>query len=504
VKKEKAERGLREFTKQAWHIVEPTTPFISNWHIDAITEHLEAVTRGQIKRLLINIPPRHMKSYLVSVFWLPWVWIKKPSERWMFCSYAEELCNRDSIRTRRIIQSKWYQELWGDKYRLVGDQNTKRLYENDKTGRRIATTVKGMATGDGGNIIGVDDPHNVQKTLSDAEREYVLSWWNDSMQTRLDTPDGAFVVVMQRIHQRDLSGDIIAKNLGYDHICLPAEYEGMNRVVSSLGFKDLREEPKELLWPRNWGRKRTDDLKKTMTPYAVAGQLQQRPVPLEGGMIQWSWFRRFVDLPKKDQFIETIQVWDTAQKANELLHCPWVCGTWMIFYSGYYLVHVLRKWMNYPDGKKEVFNQAKRYNPSAVVIEDKSTGQSLVQEMPIYESEDGEKFIWSVIPFEPEGDKVTRLSVVSPDIQAGKAWLPVDAPWLGDFEPEIKSFPNSNTKDQADMLSMFLKYQRMRTQYFESSVEIFGDSSITEYVRDVGENDEGVFLGSERTTGSDW
>jgi predicted phage terminase large subunit-like protein len=467
IDKELAERSLKEFAIQAWPIVEPARPFISGWHIDAIIDHLEAVTKGDIKRLLINMPPKHMKSYLVSVLWLPWHWIKIPTERWMFCSYSDNLCNRDSMKTRRIIQSKWYQRFWGDRYKLLGDQNTKSLYENDKTGRRLATTVQGMATGDGGNIIGIDDPHNVLKTLSTAEREKVISWWNDSMQSRLDTPEGAFVVVMQRIHEGDLSGDILAKNLGYDHLCLPAEYEGLNRIVSSLGWTDPRKEPNELLWPENWNRERLDDLKKNMTPYAVAGQLQQRPVPQEGGMIQWNWFKRYTDLPGKDIYLETIQVWDTAQKANELLNCPWVCGTWMVFYDGYYLVDILRKWMNYPDGKKEVFLQAERYKPNTIIIEDKSTGQSLIQEMPTYEY-NGKKFHYSIIPFEPEGDKETRMYVEAPQIHAGKVLLPIDAPWMGNFEPEVKSFPNSNFKDQIDMLSMFLKYMRVRMEMIGS------------------------------------
>jgi len=495
--KELAERSLREFVQQAWHIVEPKNVFLPNWHIDAICDHLQAVSEGKIKKLIINIPPRFMKSLCVCVFWPAWEWgpLNNPFSRWIFASYSEALSKRDSRKCRYIIKSPWYQRQWGDRFELMSDQDAKLRYDTNKMGYRIATSVGGVGTGEGGDRIVVDDPHSVLEALSDTKRMTAITWWDDTMTTRGDNPDSAMVIIMQRLNEGDLSGHLLAKNIGYEHLCLPFEYEGMNRCSTSLNFEDPRTEQNELLHPQRYSRKQADELKADMTPYAVAGQLQQRPVPLEGGMIKWDWFKRYMDLPSRHTYLETIQVWDTAQKSNELLHCPWVCGTWMIFYDGYYLVDVLRRWMNYPDGKKTVLEWAYRYNPSAVIIEDKSTGQSLIQEMPTYENViDGRNipFTWSIIPFEPEKDKVTRMYVVAPDIQAGKVFIPVHAPWMEKFENEMKNFPASNFMDQADMLSMFLRHQRTRMEHLGSKPESWSLKPVEDEYGDILQ--EGVHI----------
>ena len=129
IDRELAKRSLREFVRQAWHVIEPLTPFVRGWHIDAIIEHLEAVTRGQIRQLLINVPPRHMKSLLVSVFWPAWEWILHPERRWLYASYAASLSIRDSIKCRTLIESRWYQSFWGHLFKLRGDQNTKTRFD---------------------------------------------------------------------------------------------------------------------------------------------------------------------------------------------------------------------------------------------------------------------------------------------------------------------------------------------------------------------------------------
>ena len=198
---ELAGRQLREFVRQAWAVVEPATPFVPGWHIDAIVEHLDAVSRRQIRNLLINVPPRHMKSLLVSVFWPAWEWIRWPERRWLYSSYAASLSIRDSIKCRRLLESPWYQERWADRFALTSDQNTKGRFENSRTGYRLATSVGGAATGEGGDRIVCDDPHNVQEAESDPIRKGTLDWWDVVMSTRVNDPrSAAKVVVMQRCH----------------------------------------------------------------------------------------------------------------------------------------------------------------------------------------------------------------------------------------------------------------------------------------------------------------
>lgn len=289
---ELAKRSLKEFVRQSWHVLEPSTPYIHGWHLDAISEHLEAVTRGEIRNLLINMPPRHMKSIQVSVMWPCWVWLNNPQKRWLFSSYAAVLSTRDSVKCRRLIESPWYQRNFGDIYQLTSDQNVKNRYENTVTGYRIATSVGGAATGEGGDIIVVDDPHNVVEATSKRMREATLEWWDETMSTRLNDPKtGAKVIVMQRVHEEDLSAHVLEQG-GYEHLCLPAEYEG-TKVFTSIGWTDPRKGIGELLWPERFGREEIDTLKRTLGTYGAAGQLQQRPQPLEGGAFKATWLKWF-------------------------------------------------------------------------------------------------------------------------------------------------------------------------------------------------------------------
>lgn len=503
--KELAQRELKEYVKQAWHVVEPANEYISGWHIDVICDHLEAVSRGDIKRLIINEPPRHLKSLCVSVFWPTWEWISNPSCRWLFASYSERISFRDSLKCRRIIQSPWYQNNWGHIYQLTGDQNAKGRYDTTKTGYRIATTVGGVGTGEGGDRIVCDDPHSVLETLSDVKREAAITWWYHVMPTRGDTKKSTKVIIMQRCHERDLTGHILAKELEYDHLCLPAEYEGMNRCRTFLGFTDPRKEVGELLHPERFDKSDIETLKAGMIPYTIAGQLQQRPVPLKGGCIKWESFRRF-DSNKIDPFKTPqafkVQFWDTAQKKG-VTNSPWVCGTWVCGpdLPGWFLIDLYREWMTYPEGKKAAINQFLKHTPIAVVIEDKSTGQSLIQELPL---EPGPHI--PVLPFLPELDKEKRLEIESTSIEAGLVWIPETAHWMTDFELEIRNFPNSVTKDQADMLSMALRWFRERNIHSTSIVEVFGESSINDYIEDVGietKRDKRYFE-NERAGGGDW
>jgi hypothetical protein len=256
VERELATRSLREFVRQAWHVVEPATVFVSGWHIDAIVEHLEAVSRGEIPNLLINVPPRHMKSLLVSVFWPAWEWTRWPERRWLYSSYAATLSIRYSVNCRRLIESPWYQARWGHVFRLTGDQNAKTRFDNNRSGYRLSTSVGGSATGEGGDRIVCDDPHKVDEVESDAVRKGTIGWYDVVMSTRLNDPKtSAMEVVMQRCHQQDLSGHLLEK-CNWEHRCLPAEYEGRSRATSIV-FVDQRQYPGELGRPLWQERDRT-------------------------------------------------------------------------------------------------------------------------------------------------------------------------------------------------------------------------------------------------------
>lgn len=297
VRTEIASRDLHSFIKQSWQAIDPS-PFMDNWHLGVISEHLEAVATGQIRNLLINIPPRHMKSIGACVAFPAWVWqrphrssLQGPQVRFLFSSYAQTLSTRDSVKCRRLIESAWYQDRWGERFQLTSDQNTKTRFENDQGGYRIATSVEGVATGDGGDIICIDDPHNANEVESETTREGVISWWRETMSTRLnDKQTGAYIVIMQRLNERDLAGHILVNNTDKEwvHLCLPARYERNHPFVYG---PDPRTRDGEPLWKNRFPDSALKSLEKSLGSYAVAGQMQQRPAPREGGMIKRQWFQ---------------------------------------------------------------------------------------------------------------------------------------------------------------------------------------------------------------------
>ena len=284
--------SLGSFIKLAWHVVEPARRYVHGWHVDAIAEHLTAITDGQLIRLLITIPPGMMKSLLSAVFWPAWEWgpAGKPSMRFIGFSYEQTLSTRDALRCRRLMQSEWYQNLWGDKFKFVDDQNVKTRFENDKTGYRISDYVGG-GTGDRGDRDIVDDPHNVKDGELDAMRLRAQLWLSETLPSRLNDPDrSAIVVIHHRIHSGDMAGEIIARDLGYEHLMLPMEFEVERRCKTKIGFKDPRTKEGELLFPARFPKEVVERDKHAMGRYACAGQFQQRPAPRGGGLIKRDWF----------------------------------------------------------------------------------------------------------------------------------------------------------------------------------------------------------------------
>ena len=263
VDQEFAERSLWEFTRQMWPWVDPSH-FRDAWHIGAICELLEAVSAGEIRRLLINIPPRCSKSSIVSVMWPAWSWIKRPELSFMASSYAQSLSTRDSVKCRRVIDSPPYKQRWGDRFKLTSDQNTKIRFDNDKHGYRLATSVGGALTGEGASCIVVDDPINVVEASSETVRRATLEWWDESMSTRLNDPEtGAYVIIMQRCHHQDLSGHVLEKG-GWEHLCLPARYEQNHPHVSA---RDRRSADGELLCPERFSERSIRQLETDLGTY---------------------------------------------------------------------------------------------------------------------------------------------------------------------------------------------------------------------------------------------
>jgi predicted phage terminase large subunit-like protein len=288
-------------------------PFVDNWHVGAICEHLQAVTAGQIPRLLINVPPALGKSLLTCVFWAAWEWARDPTVRWLFASYDQRLSTRDAVRCRSLIGQPWFQARCGQKFGLNEDQNQKTYYETDQGGYRLATSVGGHASGEHPDRIVCDDPHNVQQAESAAERQAVLDWWDLTMSTRGGSRQARRVIIMQRLHQDDLSGHVLAQG-DWVHLCLPMRYEPGRMVTTPLGWNDPRCQEGMLLCPEQFSAAAVAQLEKALGAYGTAGQLQQRPVPREGGMFKASYFiQRVKAAPYRAQ---RVRYWDRAATAD--------------------------------------------------------------------------------------------------------------------------------------------------------------------------------------------
>lgn len=449
VNKELAERRLSEFIKIFWGAVDPAE-YIHNWHIDVISEHLEAVFYGQIRKLLINIPPRCQKSLTVTVFFPAWVWVKRPELQWIFASYAHSLSVRDSVKCRTLIQSAQYQSFFADRYKLTDDQNTKVNFRNDKGGARIATSVGGSNTGEGGDIICYDDPNNMNEIMSEAKRGGVNSWHDTVMSTRLNNPKtGCRIIVQQRGHEKDMSGHVLSQELGWEHLCLPMRYE---KKIISIPL-DIEIPEYNILVENRFDEKYLKQLETELGEYGTAGQLQQRPAPAGGGMIKEKWFRYYDTLP--NEFDKIIISWDTAKKVSELNDYS-VGMVFGIKGKFAYLINILRKKMEYPELKSVVKVLSDEYNATLNLIEDKASGTSLIQDV---------RRDIRVKPILPMADKVTRMFTEVAQIEAGFVLFPEKAHWLSDFLTELLKFPAGEHDDQVDALSQFLFYFRTGKKY---------------------------------------
>lgn len=435
-------RSLAAFVRDAWKVLEPGQPYVHGWHIDAICQHLEAVTNGDITRLLINVPPGTMKSMLTGVFWPAWQWGPRglPHSRIIGASHEMGLATRDARRMRQLVASEWYQRLWP--IRFVGDQNQKTYFENDATGWRQACAVASM-TGRRGDAVLLDDPHSVEAALSEAHRETALRVFQETLPTRLNNPDrSAIVVIMQRLHEQDVSGLILENDYGYQHLCLPMEYEPDRHCTTSIGFSDPRETEGELLFPERFPPEVVERDKKIMGAYAYAGQMQQRPAPRSGGFFDWE---RLTIIKAAPRCVAKVRFWD---KAGTEGGGAWTAGVLMgrTVDGRYIVLDVQRGQWAAPKREAVIRQTAQADGPDVRVWVEQEPGSG--------GKESAEATIRNLAGYaayaeRATGDKAVRAEPYAVQVEAGNVQL-VEAPWNREFIDEHKSFPVGKYKDQID------------------------------------------------------
>lgn len=441
IDRELSRRSLAAYTRAAWHVLEPSSELKWGWSLDAICEHLEAVTHGDLKRLLMNVPPGCMKSLLTGVLWPSWEWgpMGKPGLRYLGTAHKQELGVRDNLKCRRLIQSDWYQKRWPIK--LTGDQNAKTKFENSSTGFREAMAFTSM-TGSRGDRVILDDPLSVDHANSEADLRAAELTFTEALPTRVNNDDSAIVVIMQRLNEKDTSGIILSRDLGYEHLCLPMRYESDRKCKTSIGFEDPRTVDGELLFPERFPEASVVNLEKTMGSYASAGQLQQRPAPREGGMFKKAWFPIVRAIPAGTKMLRG---WDLAatQGAGD-----WTAGAKIGKQKNgrFIIVDMVRDRLGSAGVEKLLLNTASQDGYTCAISLPQDPGQAGKSQASYYVQQLAG---YTARATTESGDKQTRAGPLAAQAEAGNVDI-LEGPWNDAFFDEITVFPNGTHDDQVD------------------------------------------------------
>lgn len=482
-KRQACRGGLIEFVRYFWHILEPQTPLVDGKALEAICAHLEAVTFSEITRLLINVPPGFMKSLLTDVFWPAWEWgpMSLAHHRYVTFAYAASLTLRDNGRFRDLIISREYQELWSGQFaaRKIGEEKI----TNDKTGWKLASSVGGVGTGERGDRVILDDPHNVKEAESELVRNETVRWFRESLSNRLNNQEtSAIIVIMQRVHDTDVSGTILSQEMDYEHLMIPMEYDPGRSCTTSIGWSDWREEDGELAWPERFPARVVTSMQRDIGPYAYAGQYQQAPTPRGGGIFKPEWWRSWEPaddkFPACDFILASLDSAFTEKEEND----PSGFTVWGVFrHEGKPAVMLLHAWrkhlqMHGPQVKRLtgetneayrlrsrpswglcewVADTCRRFKADKLLIEAKASGITAAQEMNrLYSHEN-----WTTQLEQVKGDKVARANAVVPIFSQGIVFAPTRA-WAEMVIDEMSLFPKGRYKDLTDSATQAIKHLR--------------------------------------------
>jgi predicted phage terminase large subunit-like protein len=440
---------LAAFIGLTFKVLNPETPYLSNWHIDLIASELEAVLQGETTRLIINIPPRNLKSISASVAFPAFALGRNPATEILCVSYGQELANKLALDTRRVMESAAFREIFPST-RIASDRTAVHDFETTRGGGRMATSTGGVLTGRGADIIIIDDPIKPDEALSESQREAVKVWFTNTLLSRLNQKEtGAIVLIMQRVHEDDLAGYLLGSG-NWKVVSLPAIAVDRERhlIRTPWGTTEHVREPGELLHPERESLKVLQEYRTALGEFTWSAQFQQAPVPLGGGMIKEAWWGTYEKAPQSFDLV--IQSWDTANKATELSDYS-VCTTWGFKGGTIYLLHVFRERLDYPDLKRAVVARRDQWKPHRVLIEDQASGTQLIQDLR-------SEGVYQVTGVTPKGDKVMRMHTQSAAIEAGKVLLPAQASWKADYLAELSAFPKGRHDDQADSTSQALEY----------------------------------------------
>ena len=426
-------------------------PFANNFHIELLASHLDRIRTGASRQIAIALPPRSLKSIIVSVALPAWLLGHNPAARIICASYGQDLADKHAGDCRQVMQASWYRQLFPAAVLAPGRQALAN-FETTAGGARIATSVGGVITGFGADVIIVDDPMKPDEALSEVERRRANSWARHTLFTRLNNKaKGAVVIVMQRLHEDDFIGHVMAF-AEFELLSFPAIAQAPETHLVETPFGQLRYERAEgeALHPERESLEVLAAQRKMMGSDFFAAQYLQSPTPPGGGLIKTEWFQRY-DAEAKPPFKQILQSWDTASKATEIADYS-VCTTWgLTAEKDVYLLHVARVRLEYPALKRKIRENAEVFDAKIVIIEECASGIQLLQELK------GEG-LYSVRAIKPKGDKIMRMQAQTPAIEAGKVFIPRNSPWLNEYLHELEMFPRGRYDDQVDSTAQALAW----------------------------------------------
>ncbi|MGE7157490.1 phage terminase large subunit [Methylorubrum rhodesianum] len=439
------------FTWKAFAGLHPGDSFIPTWHVRAMTHALERVARGECRRLLITVPPRHLKSICTAVAFPAWLLGRDPSIKIMVASYGGELAAKHARDFRLLVRQDWYRALFPRTRLAVGGNREDEQITTAKGGRK-ALSLGGAGTGFGADLIIIDDLMKAGDASSPAKREEVRAYYEQTLLSRLnDKASGRIVAIQQRLHEDDLAGYLI--NSGqFEHLNLPAI--AIQEEAVPLGFGEVHHRRKDaVLCPEREPRQVLEELCVSMGNAAFSAQYQQDPTPPGGNRIHWEWFGSYDTPLPREAYQCVVQTWDTALTAEPT--SDFSVGLTFGFHDGcWHLLDLERQRLDFPDLKRRVQGLAARWEADVVVVEHAGSGISLLQQLRQEERNRARHFVdWRV-----HQDKRTRLEAQTARLESGRYLLPREAPWLEALRRELLAFPNGRYDDQVDSLVLFLEW----------------------------------------------
>jgi predicted phage terminase large subunit-like protein len=449
-------QDLAAFAARCFHELNPRTALAMSWHVEIVAAKLAEVCAGKIRRLIVNLPPRHLKSLLGSIALPAWYLGHRPDAQILCVSYAQDLADKLARDCRHIVASEWYRQIFAT--RLSPQRQAVPEFDTTARGCRLATSIGGVLTGRGADLIVIDDPLKPEEALSRAQRQAANEWFDHTLYSRLnDKRAGAIVLIMHRLHEDDLTSHVLAQE-AWEVVRFPAiaEAEESWRIATVLGLMVCGRQRGEALHPEREPLSTLDEIRRAIGEYNFAAQYQQRPAPLGGGLVKAAWFKSYRESDRPDPFERIVQSWDTANKASELNDFS-VCTSWGVKGSHLYLLDVVRRRLEYPALKRAVREECERFAADVVLIEDKASGTPLIQEL-IAEG------LHAVTRYRPQADKIMRLHAQTAVIENGFVHLPERAPWLAEYLHELTSFPQGRHDDQVDSTAQALDWLKQPTR----------------------------------------